>query len=202
MLARVFQRIERHLGIVLLLLLVLALWHPGSRGSDFSPGPTGAPAPGDRPRAPRHFLTPDAYRVVVEVEMGRLIVMKGNLLMTVYPIEEVSGIAAGSGEESFLVSEVARSAAEDPAIRLVYADALGADRALSSGRIDQMTHASILDSLARGEVPAVGFSLDHGLVIRSSRPSGGRSGDGIALDEEYLLQLLDIVRVGTPVEVR
>ena len=86
MLQRTARWIEGRAGTLLPALLLIAFWHPTSSRQETLP-PELAPAEQEATPPRRHFLAPDAHRILVEASRGRLLFFRGSSLMAVYPTE-------------------------------------------------------------------------------------------------------------------
>lgn len=202
--ARLARWIEKNAGIVFPALLLAAFWHPSTSSETVLPADPRTEDPPALSQGGKHLLAPDAHRILIEKEDRRLLLFKGNSLMAVYPI------LGGAGDEPleappegrFVISGLSRATGRRTQLYLTYSDRIGADRALSSGLLDREAHARIVQSLAEGELPAEAESWGRTFSIHGTLPRPTAPPPGIDLEDEYVMQLAELVRVGTPVEVR
>ncbi len=195
--------IERHAGILLTILLLAAFWHPAGR-EEVLGGPSSDRPEGGSAASGRHLLAPDAHRILVEKSEHRLLLFRGNSLLAVYPIQgadrQPGAVSAPDGR--FVVSGLTHGKGQGAELYLTWSDRVGADRALSSGMLDRAAHDRVLQSLAEGELPPESEPWGRTFSIHGSSPAAQPERSGVPLEDEYVLQLVELVRIGTPVEIR
>jgi len=150
------------------------------------------------------------YRLVVAKAARRLRLYAGDALLEEFSIAIGRNALADKqveGDEATPLGEF-RICAKNPHSRycrslcLSYPNTEHADRGLRSGLISGAEHAAILDALASGRMPPQKTRLGGEIYLHGQ----GSAGDGatrgcIALADEAILRLFDLLALDTPVTI-
>lgn len=148
-------------------------------------------------------------RVTVLKSRRLLHLFDNDQLVRTYPID--LGLApegpkhrAGDGRTPLGKFRVVTKNARSPYHQFIgidYPDNAAADWGLASGLISPGEAASIRRALESGDCPDWGTALGGGIGIHGRRMGRDWTGGCIALSDEHMEELFDVLRIGDPIEI-
>ncbi|UCE60035.1 MAG: L,D-transpeptidase [Phycisphaerales bacterium] len=148
-------------------------------------------------------------RVVVLKSQRRLHLLDGDALVRSYAIDlgsvpdgqKVRGSDGRTPVGSFRVVTKNAESRYGRFLGIDYPDANAVEHGLSAGLISLGEASSILAAHADGRCPDWGTALGGGIGIHGQRMGRDWTAGCIALSDEHVVELFDVLRIGDPVEI-